>query len=314
MLSCPDVCFSLLRLLFAVATGVLFAGSAGPTVLTLSGSGLGVSVLVAGYSPQSTVYWSELTSENACQVGTAIYEQWSGPYGMCLPCRDSLSDNCFQVPPDAAFKIIMVFLTIALAIIVIVLQLLDLFTCGLAVVCCRPLQALSSILLMASAALTFPFWTTTGLQAQLVSSRGSVVPVVGPNGVLEPSQTVVMGVDNGYALMAAGLCCAVLTVLTLLLPSGSTQPPPPPPQEETAPPPPQEEHVPVVVVEPKEEEDSKGCCGCRKKPVIVQPPPAPEDAAEAQSPPEVVLAHTDEMRKTHENDVAFVPVTTIGQV
>ncbi|KAH9258178.1 hypothetical protein BASA81_003762 [Batrachochytrium salamandrivorans] len=269
-------CGKVLRLFFALATGALFAASAGPSVFTLSGSttissSLGVSVLVAGAVPssQSTVYWTDLDSANACQIGSAIYQQWSGPYGMCPPCRDNLNANCFQMPADTQFKIIMVFSTIGLAIILIVVQLLDFLTCGFAVLCCRPLEVVFSILLMSSATLTFPFWTTTGLQAQLVSSRGSVIPVFAANGSLVPSEIVVMGKDNGYILMCAGLASAVLAVLTLLFPATGT------PDQ-----PPQEEHVVLVA----ESENEKGCCagGCcgRKKPVS-QPSQAEADAAAA---------------------------------
>ncbi|KAH9258177.1 hypothetical protein BASA81_003761 [Batrachochytrium salamandrivorans] len=225
---------TLVRLFFTVMVGVMFASVAGPTTLILSGQAtdlfnssayddLGVSLLTAGYgsSPdgQNVVYWSDLNSENACDVSTAIYQLWSQPNGMCHQCNEHPVGGCFSVPSDTQYKITMVFMTIAIAIVLAVIQLTDFILCGCTGCCCWPLQILFSLLLMVSAVLTFPFWTTTGLDAQL--TQHSIVPLnnaPGASPAIVPSLLVKMAPTVGYNLMCAGLAFAIAGVLALCIP------------------------------------------------------------------------------------------------
>ncbi|KAH9258176.1 hypothetical protein BASA81_003760 [Batrachochytrium salamandrivorans] len=280
------------RLFFTVMVGVMFASVAGPTTLILSGQAislgntfvspftdLGISLLTAGYgsSPdgQNVVYWSDLNSENACDVSTAIYQLWSQPNGMCHQCNEHPVGGCFSVPSDTQYKITMVFMTIAIAIVLAVIQLTDFILCGCTGCCCRPLEILLSLLLMVSAVLTFPFWTTTGLGGKIVSSF-QVVPLNDPaaQGQLVPSDPVKMTSTVGYNLMCAGLAFSFCGVLAVGVPSPSNRP------------------------RQASNGDKRGLCGelfcclfccCRKKEEPAPPPAAaPAPAAPVATPVPVV--------------------------
>lgn len=259
----------LVRIVFTITTGVLFAVSVSPTMSMLAGPlrppsrvfpQLAVTVLAAGVGTgrpdgaESIVYWTDLNTDNTCQVGTTIREEWAIPHGMCtFPCAENENGGCFELPSNVQFKRVMPFITLGLAFTLFIAQAVDLAMCG-TLWWCWLLQLALSVLVMCCAVVTFPFWTTTGL-GETLYYHADVIPVWAPPDFstrLEVSPDTYMDPTTGYFLQCAGLACATVGVCAWLIPPigsngnknnasrqqtsccGKNQdPPPPPPEQQT---------------------------------------------------------------------------------
>lgn len=136
-----------IRLTLSILTFIVFAAAMGSYVPVLGGTPdnlysppyttLQISLLCAGIgiSPNTTtsyVYWSDLNTLNTCTPGTSIYEYWAKPLGVCVTCATGL---CYATPTYVTFQIVMVLITLSLAILLALVQLMIFICCGAG--CCK---------------------------------------------------------------------------------------------------------------------------------------------------------------------------------
>ena len=185
-----------------------------------SWSNYGMGPFVAGYSSASylvannlwvsasTVMWSDLNTDNACQPGSAIYLYWSQPNGLCP--ASSGGTPQFALPSQVqGIQACMVLATI-----------FAFFTCasGFSVSASRgaggyaggACSLLATIFCIAS----FAIWTTWPLSTSIQSAPG-YVPVWTAGGALYPSQPVVLGYGGTYVTTVISFVCLLFSTVSL---------------------------------------------------------------------------------------------------